>query len=223
VGYRPGDLTVAAGDPVDDDFELLGGQDADDEPGRRPWTLVGAAVVVALLALVGVVWMVEAMLDGGARVQPVAAPPATSTVPPSVPAPTLSVDPIPTMPSPTPSVPRPSITVPPIPVRSATALLPASTPTPVRTTPPPRPTAQPTTRAPVPKPPGRLVRVPDVVGQRVKSAVVTLQSAGFRVSILGGAFTRPPERDGRRVIAQLPGGGSLALRGSTVVLITDGL
>ncbi|CAA9287935.1 MAG: hypothetical protein AVDCRST_MAG41-4128 [uncultured Corynebacteriales bacterium] len=214
---------------MDDEFELLGRQDPEDGP-RRPWALLTGIAVVALVALAGVGWMVSAMLDGGTRVRPAAVGPATTAAPTTTPAPTRSEDmTIPTVPSPTPSVPVPSITVPPIPVRSATAVLPP--PTPVRTTVRPRPVPVPipvpvptVSRAPTPRPvPGRLVRVPDVVGQRVKGAVATLQAAGFRVTVLGGAFAPPEDRDARRVTAQRPGGGGLALRGSFVVLITNGL
>src|SRR5829696_4406487 len=117
-----------AGDPVDD-LDLLHDPEDPARPRRPPWMLLGGIMAVALLALVGVVWMVGTAVDGGDR--PAA---AASTGPAST------------------SV--------------------SATPGPV-----PRPTA--ITRS-------GLVRVPDIIGQRVRAATATLRAAGFQVAVLGG-------------------------------------
>lgn len=206
---------------MSDEFDLLAGQEPDEGPRRRTWAVLTGVLVVALFGLVGVIWMVNALVSGGATVD-TAAPAATTAAPTTTPAPpTESVDmTIPTVPSPTPSVPTPRVTLPRVPVTTAATVV-APPPTPAPTTPKPVPKPVPT--RPTPKPtPGRLVEVPPVVGQKVKTAVITLEAAGFKVTILGGAFA-PGPRDDRRVTAQTPAGGSKAPPGTRVVLVTDGL
>ena len=187
-----------------DDLDLLHDPEDPARPRRPPWMLLGGIMAVALLALVGVVWMVGTAVDGGDRPAAAASTGPTST----------SVSASPT-PDPTPAAVPSAATVVAAPTTAPPAVAPrAATPGPtVRTTTPgpvPRPTA--TTRS-------GLVRVPDIIGQRVRAATATLRAAGFQVAVLGG-FSRP-DRDERRVIAQRPTPGSWVPAGSLVVLIID--
>jgi beta-lactam-binding protein with PASTA domain len=56
------------------------------------------------------------------------------------------------------------------------------------------------------------VRVPDVVGDRVRSATKTLERSGLEVSVIGFG-----DRANLRVVAQRPAGGQVP-RGTRVVL-----
>src|SRR5829696_1575600 len=67
-----------AGDPVDD-LDLLHDPEDPGGPRRPPWMLLGGIVAVALLALVGVVWMVGTVVDGGDRPPAAASTGPTST------------------------------------------------------------------------------------------------------------------------------------------------
>ncbi len=78
---------------------------------------------------------------------------------------------------------------------------------------PPVPSA--TTVVPTPRP--ALVRVPGVVGDRPSGAQSELRGAGFQVDVRTVPVTS--RRQDRRVVAQLPPGGTLAPAGSTVVLL----
>lgn len=203
-----------------DDFDLL--RDPDGEPAgsgadpgdgrRRPWELLVALVLVALGSLAGIAWLISSVAGG----DPVAAPaPATTSavvVPTGTVPPSLSLPPTETV---------AATSRPPVPTASAVVTFdPAPTtrsPTPRPTTPQP-PTPRPSTAPPTP----RTVIVPDVVGLRLKTAMVTLEAAGFKVSVLGG-IGPAPKPDLRRVAAQRPRGGSVALRGSIVVLVLDSI
>lgn len=200
---------------MDDDLGLLGGSDGPGGPVRRPWVLVTGAVLVALLTLVGAGWMVSSVLDDGGAVT-AAAPTTTPAAPPSTtpvaaPEPAESESAFPTALPSTSRAPLPTFSVPVVPVPTVVTVA----PTPRRPT--PRVTPKPT-----PKPPVGLRVVPGVVGQKVRTARVVLEAAGFRVSVLGGGVFAPG-RDGRRVTAQRPTAGSTAPVGSVVVLVTDGL
>jgi hypothetical protein len=207
-----GDQVAAAGDPVDDEFDLLRDAPGPTPPPRRPmWLLLGALVVVALLAVSGVVWMVSSASDRGARVTaaPVSSAAATTTAATSEPVPTTAP------PLPTTTAAAPTAT---IPVQSAVTVVPSPTPDPT-TKPAPRPTPVP--RPTLSTPAGKLVAVPDVIGLRVQGATSVLQRAGLRVQVLGGVLV--VDRDQRRVTAQRPTPGSIVRVGSTVILVTDGL
>lgn len=164
-----------------------------DAPSR-PWAWLIAVVAAALIAVAGLVWMIGSAIGGGDR-QPVAAPVVSATASLSLSAP--STVPVETA---TPTVPTPSsvptVTIPPAP--SVTRVMP---------TPKPTPSATP-----------RFVRVPDVVGDRVRTATRSLENAGFKVSVVGLG----DNQDNRRVAAQSPGGGGRARYGSTVVLLVGG-
>jgi len=58
----------------------------------------------------------------------------------------------------------------------------------------------------------RIVRVPNVVGQPVGTAMANLRAAGFAVSRFADSGHSAPGT----VVSQSPGGGSLASEGSTV-------
>jgi PASTA domain len=200
---------------VDDEFELLRDPEGQTPPDRRPaWLLVGGLVAVVLLALVGVVWMVSSVSGRGGTISAA----ATSTSAPAVTAPPTTAvaattdPPVPT-PAPTTTVPLPTatFTVPVVPVPSAATVAPTTKPAPTRPAPKPTPST----------PVGKLVRVPDVTGLRVKAAIGVLRGAGLKVQVLGGVLS--PDRDDRRVTAQRPTPGSVVRAGSTVILVTDGL
>jgi hypothetical protein len=199
---------------VDDEFGLLPDQQdpADPAPRRPAGLVIGALVVVALLAVGGVFWMVAAVADRGgkATVAGSASPAPASTPAPTTPAVTT---PPPTTPAPTTPPPTTAVSV------VATSPPPAPRPTPKPTTQPvptPRPLPKPTLTVPA----GRLVRVPDVVGLRVQQAGTVLRAAGLKVQVIGGVLD--PDRDDRRITAQRPGAGAVVLAGSTVILVTDG-
>lgn len=200
---------------MDDELGLLRDSEGSGGPERRPWVLVTGIVLVALLTLVGVGWMVSSVLDDGATVSaaaPTTTPPtpAPSTTPAAAPATTTA---FPTALPTTTRPPAPTYSLPVVPVPSAVSVAPTTR----------RPAPMPTPRVTTPRatPPAGLRVVPDVVGLRVRSARVSLEAAGFRVSVLGGVFGSG--RDNRRVTAQRPTPGTLARAGSTVVLVTDGL
>lgn len=196
---------------MDDDLNLLRGADEPDGPGRQPWMLVTGVVLVALLTLVGVGWAVTSVLDQDGEparaAAPTTSPAAATTVP--TPADATSDPPFPTA---LPTTTAPTYSVPTSPVPPALTVAPTTRrPVPRVTTPPvPRPTI----------PPAGLRAVPDVVGQRVRTATAILQAAGFRVSVLGGSGSG---RDRRRVTTQQPSAGTAAPAGSVVILLTDGL
>lgn len=195
---------------MDDDLDLLRDPDGDGAPHRRPWPLLAAALVVALVAVAGLVWVVGSMVGGDTEIEPAAASPTATTPAPETTT-TTSLPPVPTRtvasPSPT-STHAVSTIQPPVPTRT-----PSPTPTPT-------PTVRRPTLPPPPPPNPKLVRVPDVVGLRLPAATLTLRAAGFRVSV-PGAVGPAPKPDQRRVSAQRPAGGSLAPKGSTVVLVLD--
>lgn len=192
-----------------DDLDLLrdpdgaGDPEGDGAPTPRPWRLLAAVLVAALVVLSGLAWVLGSRL-GGTDPRPAAASPTATTPAPTTtaattraPAPTRTV----AGPARTPFRPIPTIRVPVL----------------------PSPTPAPTTRRPTlpPPPPGPLlVRVPDVTGQRLTSATLTLRAAGFKVYVVGTVGS-VPEPDRRRVSSQLPRGGSLAPKGSTVLLVLD--
>jgi hypothetical protein len=188
-----------AGDPVDDDLDLLRDQDGDGPPKRRPWGLLAGALTAVLVAVAGLVWAVGSP-GSDTEVRPAAASPSATTTAP---------EPTTTPPAPTTTVATPSATVPTIEV-----LLP-----PAASTPSPRPTA--TRRPTLPPLPTRptFVRVPDVTGLRVPIATLTLRASGFQVLVPGGGVG--PRPDERRVRAQIPAGGTLAPRGAIVTLVLD--
>lgn len=211
-----------------DDFDLLrdpdgepSGSDGDPADGprtRRPWELLVAMAVVALGSVLGLVWLITSVAGGDA--DRTAAAPA--------PAATISSEPVAETTSPLPSVSLPptrTVTAP-SPTRTletATALAttPAPRPTPTRT--PPTTSPKPPVLPPLPPTPTvKSAPVPDVVGQRLKSAMVTIEAAGFRVSVLGGGGPAP-KPDKRKVAVQRPGAGTLAPIGSTVVLVLDSI
>jgi hypothetical protein len=200
---------------VDDEFDLLGDPPAPTPPHRPMWLLLGALVLVALLAVVGVVWMVSSVSDRGGGVTAAAASAAPTTPPTTPPA---TSEPVPTtvppLPSTTAAAPTATVT---IPVLSAT-VAPPPTPKP-STKPAPKPTPVP--RPTLSKPAGKLVVVPDVVGLRVQPAASVLTAAGLKVQVLGGVLV--VDRDQRRVTAQRPTPGTVVRAGSTVILVTDGL
>jgi hypothetical protein len=196
-----------------DDLDLLrdpdgaGGPDGagdpegDGAPTPRPWRLLAAVLVAALVVLSGLVWVFGSLVGGTdprpAAASPTATTPAPTAVTTRAPAPTRTV----ASPARTPFRPIPTIRVP---------VLPSPTPAPT--------TRRPTLPPPSPGP--LLVRVPDVTGQRLTSATLTLRAAGFKVYVLG-TFGPVPETDRRRVSSQLPRGGSFAPKGSTVLLVLD--
>lgn len=198
---------------MDDDLDLLHDPDGDGKPASRPWPLLAAVVIVALLSVAGLGWLASSLVGGDAEIRPAAAPSPTS----SVPAPTTAPAPVNTTASPTASdaqtVAAPSPTL-------RTTRAPAPPP---RTVVPTTPAAAPTTRKPTATPPPpapKRVVIPDVLGERLKSATATLQAAGFRVAVFGSPGP-PPRPDQRRVTSQRPGSGTLAPAGSTVVLVMD--
>lgn len=182
---------------MDDDLDLLPDQDGDGAPRSRPWGLLAVVVVVALVVVSGLVWVISSA-TGGSETKPAAASPTATP-----PAPTTAA-------GTTPPVPTTAAPTRPIPTIRAPA-------------PPPRtptPTVRPPTLPPGPTPKPLLVRVPNVIGQRLTSATLTLRAAGFRVAV-SGAWVPAPKPDQRRVRAQFPAGGTLAPRGATVVLLVD--
>jgi hypothetical protein len=209
---------------VDDDLGLLPDQQ-DPAPPRRPvGLLIGALVVVALVAVAGVVWMVASVADRGGKA---AVAGSASPAPAPTPAPTTAA--IATVP---PTTAAPTTTAPTTTAAPTSATPARSAATVVATTPPPapRPSPKPTTAPvptprPVPKPTltvpvGKLVRVPDVVGLKVQQASAVLRAAGLKVQVIGGVLD--PDRDDRRITTQRPAAGTSVLAGSTVILVTDG-
>lgn len=196
---------------MDDEFDLFRESPRSTPPARRPlWLLLSGAVVVALLAVVGVFWMVSSVTGRGGTVSAAATPqpPATSVAAPATTVAAATGEPAP----PTTTVPAPptaTFTVPVKPLPSAHTVAPPK--------PKPKPTPRPTLSTPV----GKLVTVPDVTGLRVKPATAALTAAGLKVQVLGGLFTT--DRDDRRVTSQRPTAGSVVRAGSTVILVTDGL
>jgi hypothetical protein len=169
---------------------------------------VGALAVV-LVVVAGLVWVVSSLTDGDTVITPAAASPSATTPPPTAADPTST-------PAPTATVAAPS----PTPAPTLTAIRTPAPPPPTTPEPTPAPTRRPTpTPPPAPKP--QLVPVPGVVGQRVTAAMLVLRAAGFRVSIPGEVVAPGSRPDRRRVRIQTPPGGTLALRGSTVVLVLD--
>jgi hypothetical protein len=202
---------------VDDEFDLLRDPPGPTPPRRPLWLLLGALVLVALLAVVGVVWMVSSVSDRGGRATLAASSSAPSS---SAATPPATSEPVPTivLPPPVTSAAVPTATGT-IPVRSATV---APPPTPKPTTKPaPKPTPVPVPRPTLSRPAGKLVAVPDVVGLRVPAATSVLTAAGLKVQVLGGVLV--VDRDQRRVTAQRPTPGTFVRAGATVILVTDGL
>ena len=196
---------------MDDDLDLLRDQDGDGTPQGRPWGLLAAALVVALVAVSGLVWAVGSLTDGDTDVRPAAASPTAAT---GAPAPTTTA---PTTTAPTTA--PPTTAAAPSPTRTMPTIK-EPAPPPSRT-PGPTPTATRRPTLPPPPPPNpQHVRVPDVTGQRLASATLTLRAAGFRVSV-PGAVVPAPKPDQRRVRTQTPAGDTLAPKGATVVLVLD--
>jgi cytoskeletal protein RodZ len=201
---------------VDDELGLLPDQQ-DPAPPRRPLgLLIGALVLVAVLAVAGVFWMVATVADRSGRTTVAgSASPAPATTAPTAAA---------------------SATVPPTTTAAPTTAAPTSAgpvrTTAVATTPPPapKPTPKPTPRpVPTPRPipvptltvpAGKLVRVPDVIGLRVAQASTLVRKAGLKVQVIGGVLD--PDRDDRRITAERPSAGAAVPAGSTVLLVTDG-
>jgi PASTA domain len=170
------------------------GAHRDGGGAARPWALLGGILVAALLAVGGVVWLIESSIGGDPA--PVTAPPVTRSATPSpTPSPTPSEDDAPYTPPATTAAPTTRVTLPPVPSASRF-------PTPRRTT--PRPTQD-----------AGFVTVPDVVGMRVNAARRVLEQAGLNASVLFGGGND----NSRQVVAQQPRGGRVA-RGSTVLLLT---
>jgi len=164
-----------------------------DPRSSRPWPWLGGLVAVAVLATVGLAWLAGGLV--GKR-QPGGAPAAVDTVSPSA--------------SPLPAEPSPPVTIGP----TMTVAAPSPSPTPAAS---PLPSVS-TVVGPSPTPaPPQVVRVPNVVGERQGPATATLRAAGFTVSIV--TAPAPSPRQARRVLAQRPGPGQVAGRGSTVTLV----
>jgi hypothetical protein len=202
---------MAAGDPVDDEFDLLRDAPGPTPPPRRPlWLLLGAVVLVALLAVVGVFWMVSSVSDRGGRVTAAA---VSSPAAPTTSEPVVTT--VPPLPSTTAATPTATATV--VPART---VVPSPTPKPT-TAPAPKPTPTPLPRPTLSRPAGKVVAVPDVIGLRIKAATSVLQGVGLKVQVLGGVLV--VDRDERRVTAQRPTPGTVVRAGSTVILVTDGI
>jgi hypothetical protein len=155
----------------------------------RPWGWLAVAAALAVLAALGVAWTIGQSTDSPRR-SPIAAPTSDPLAP-------VPPEPLPTdLLSPT-AASSPSAPVSP----TVPVTLPAST----------------ASRSETPSPGPRLVRVPDVVGDRRASAEARVREAGFAVAVQ--LAPAPSPRQNRRVIAQRPGGGQLALTGSTVTLV----
>lgn len=198
---------------MDDDLDLLHGEPPAAPPRRPMGPLLGGLIVVALLAVVGVFWLVSTVADRGTKVG--LAAPTNTPAPSTTPAVPTSAEP-PTIPA---TLPTATFSVPALPSSVPTPLSTISAPAPTPT-PKPVPKPVPTTR-PAPTPDGKLVTVPDVTGLRVTLATTQLRAAGLKVQVLGGVLD--VDRDQRRVIAERPTAGSVVLAGSTVILITDGV
>jgi hypothetical protein len=185
--------------------------DVAESPGAgRHWQWLAGLGVLVLLALSGVVWMLASVPQPGLVRQPAAAPgspttPAGSSGQPSTSDPGPAVTTVSRWPT----------------VRGqAPVTTPVIRPPPAHTIAPiPRPTPRsptPTRTVPQPTPPPGPVRVPNVVGQRQTTATAVLRAAGFHVSAIPVAYA--PPRDGGRVLAQSPLGGTTAPRGSLVTI-----
>lgn len=175
--------------PMNGPREVAPGAHRQDGP-TRPWGWLIAVLAAALLAVGGLVWMIGATVGRGDRT----AAPAVAASPSA----TLSLEPSPTMPvdTATQAIPTPSATTPQLSVSPAPTVTAVVTPT-------PKPSAV-----------GGFVVVPNVVGDRVRSATRELERLGLKVSVMpvGG------QNAAQRVIAQQPSGGRVP-RGSTVVLL----
>jgi PASTA domain len=190
------------------DLDVLG-QSAGDRRGPNgarhsapeppPWRLLVGVLAGALLAVVGLVWMVGAQLGEPGPRQPAAASPGST-------APGTAARSAPPSGAATVTSPTPRVTFSPAPTLSL-----APAPTPTR----PAPTSSVATPARPPQP--ALVRVPGVVGERLPAATATLQAAGFRVTTVDTPVRSP--RDNRRVLAQSPSAGTSARRGELVTLL----
>jgi PASTA domain len=194
-----------------DEFDLLHGEPAGDPPRRPKGLLVGALVVIALLAVGGVFWMVSEVSGRGGTVSAHASAPATPT---ATAAPTT--DP-PTIPA---SLPTATFSVPAVPTSTPVVVPPAATTVapPSASAPKPSPgRPKPTLATPV----GKLVAVPDVIGLRVTQATAQIRAAGLKPQVLGGVLA--VDRDQRRVTASRPTPGSKVRTGATVILVSDGL
>lgn len=184
---------LTARSPVESPRPGLHRRDEDPSP---PWPWLAGAVILALLAASGLMWLVGDLVDRNARPQP--RPSVTTSPLPSSDAPLPSESP-PKLPV---ATAKPTSTAPPSTAATATpSPVASSTPAPAPT----RPSAPP------------LVRVPDVVGDRQGAASGTLRAAGFAVSVV--AAPAPSPRLARRVLTQTPGGGQLAPPGTRVVLV----
>lgn len=167
--------------------EVAPGAHRQDGPAR-PWAWLVAVLAAALLAVGGLVWMIGATVGRGDRT---AAPAAAAS--PSAP---LSLEPSPTVPvdTATQAIPTPLVTTPQLSVSPAPSVTAVVTPT------------------PKPSTVGGFVVVPNVVGDRVRSATRQLERLGLKVSVVPVSG-----QNAQRVIAQQPSGGRVP-RGSTVVL-----
>jgi hypothetical protein len=190
------------------DLDVLG-QSAGDRRGPNgarhsapeppPWRLLVGVLAGALLAVVGLVWLVGAQLGEPGPRQPAAASPGST-------APGTAARSAPPSGAATVASPTPRVTFSPAPTLS---LAPAPTPT--------RPAPTSSVAAPARPPQPALVRVPGVVGERLPAATATLQAAGFRVTTVDTPVRSP--RDNRRVLAQSPSAGTSARRGELVTLL----
>lgn len=155
----------------------------------RPWGWLAAAAALAVLGALGVAWMIGGSTDSPPR-SPVAAPTSDPLAPvPPGPLPTDLLSPTAGSSPPAPGSPTVSPT-PPATTRASGSETPSA---------------------------ARLVRVPDVVGDRRGGAEATLREAGLAVAVQLAPASSP--RENRRVIAQRPGAGQLVPAGSTVTLV----
>lgn len=197
---------------MDDELDLLPGEPDGPAPRRPVGLLVGALVVIVLLAVGAVFWLVSEVSGRGGTVGAGGSPTAAAT-PTSTP---TSLEPTSAPPPTIPALPTATFSVP-----AVRSTVPAPT-----VAPPPKPVPKPTPPAPTPKPTlatpvGKLVTVPDVVGLRIPQATVQIRAAGLKPQVLGGVLD--VDRDQRRVIAQRPTAGSVVRAGATVILVSDGL
>jgi len=159
----------------------------------RPWPLLVGLVVVAVAAATGLAWLAGGLV-GGSLPRPVTTPSVASPLPSA----------------------QPTDTGLPIDTSAPTFAGATASPSPI-SSPTPRPS--PSTR-PMPSPSAsprpRLVRVPQVVGDREAAATATLRGAGFTVSVVRVPVTS--RREDRRVVAQSPAGG-YASPGSVVTVM----
>jgi PASTA domain len=204
-GLEPGGLEPGGLEPGG----LVASQrDSADRPGAVRWPWMAGLGALAALAVSGVVWLLASLPHPAPQralpFPPAPSPTASRLSTPDNPVPTVS-----TWPTVSAAGPASTSAVPTLQIDTISAVLTG------QPSPPPTHHPVPPWTLPQPPPAGQ-GRVPGVVGLRQDTAVALLRFAGYRVTAVPVAGTKP--RDAHRVIAQFPPGGTVAPKGSLVTI-----